>query len=70
MTIILYLGWALNVLAFFAHNLWCDKDPTHEDVVVGAALIMCVCPWLVFVITAWELFTQKIFHIHHGVRRR
>lgn len=62
--------WALNVIGFIAHIKWCDKDPTHEDVVISASLIFCFVPGMVFAITALELVTQKIFHIHHGVKRK
>lgn len=64
------IGWGLNVLAFIAHGLWADKDPTHEDVVITGLLIFCLVPYFVAVLEAIEFVKQKIFHIHHGVKRK
>lgn len=64
------IGWGLNLIAFLAHIRWADPEPTHEDDVQFTLLVLCICPYLPAAIVAYELITQKIFNIHHGVKHR
>lgn len=64
------IGWALNMLAFLVHFKWADKDPTHEDHVILGLLAFLLVPFLLFGIVALEIIVQKIFNIHHGVKRK
>lgn len=67
--IYLYWGWGLNVVFYIIHILWCDKDPTHEDMALFFLLLMCFVPYLTTGGVTSELITQKILNIHHGVKR-
>lgn len=59
-------GWVLNVTSIAAHEIWADKDPTHEDMVGCALLIFSVVPYFVFALTTGEIFSQRVLHWHHG----
>lgn len=64
----LIAGWVLNIVGIVAHSLWADKDPTHEDVVGCLLLVLGFMPYLVFIGTCGELFTQRVLHRHHGIQ--